>query len=141
MVLRQVRMRQRLFRRNAPGRIKCKHLLEQVECLGRGMRIQARERHLGHLWELSNVVLGTLRTDAGNFLVRGRSQNTENEVQLVDVYSRQEVSERISAILGLTYSPCQEREPCLPEAQQRCIQRTRHQLAGGFMNTWDEMKP
>ena len=78
-------MLKRFLDRDTRGWIECKHTVQQVESVWVGIREQALEGDLGHVWKISDIFLGPRRSNAGEGLFVGSSQVVQDLVELVNI--------------------------------------------------------
>ena len=60
----EVTMLESFFNRDTRARIECQHAIKQIQCVGIRIGEQSRERHLGHEWQIADVLLSTWASNA-----------------------------------------------------------------------------
>jgi hypothetical protein len=78
-------MFERLLNTDALTRVEGKEAIKKVQGIWVGAWKQLRKRDLGHVWQITHILLCTRRTDAGKRGFRRRTQEVQNLIQLVDV--------------------------------------------------------
>jgi hypothetical protein len=75
------------FDRNSGRWIKRKHMIKEVERVRVGVREEAGEWPFSHEWQVADVLLGSGRSDAGECLFIGSTEDMEDLVELINVIS------------------------------------------------------
>lgn len=81
----KISMFQSILNRDTRRGIECQHAIQQVEGVRIGLGKQPLERNLRHIWEISDIFLGTRRANSRQGLFVGRTQVVQDLVELVDV--------------------------------------------------------
>ena len=81
----QVFVLERLFDRDAARGVEGEHPVQQVESLRVGDAEERLEGDLLHVWQVSDVLLGAGRADAGESFFVGGAEVVEDLIELVDV--------------------------------------------------------
>jgi hypothetical protein len=78
-------MFERLLNTDALTRVEGKKAIKKVQSIWVGAREQLRKRDLGHVWQITHILLCTRRTNPGKRCFRWRTQEVQNLIQLVNV--------------------------------------------------------
>ena len=81
----QVSVLESLLDRDPGRRVEGQHPVQQVQRVRVGVAEQRRERHLLHVRQVSDVLLGSRGADPGESLLVGRAEVVQDLVELVDV--------------------------------------------------------
>jgi hypothetical protein len=73
--------------RDTGGWVECKHVVQKVESIGVGVRKEAGERSLSHERQIPHIFLGSGRSNAGECLFVGCTEDVKDLVELINIIS------------------------------------------------------